>query len=104
MSEQEKCPECGSAAVWTTSQVTTCLKCKAAFDTDETDSLRRQLAQAKAERDEARAALEAVAAFDAGLLGSWGGGEVTWWHAYIRGLLRQVTNIARESLKETDRG
>ena len=38
--------------------------------------------------------LEEVQSFDAGLLNDFGGGNVEWWHDYIRSLVGQIQELA----------
>jgi len=47
---------------------------------------------------EALDGIEAIPDYDAGMLGDGGGGDVGWWHTYIRILLAQANSHWREHL------
>lgn len=41
-----------------------------------------------------------IGVFDAGLLNDFGGGNVGWWHDYIRSLLGEADQFYREQMTE----
>ena len=56
-------------------------------------------ANATAKADALREAAGNISAFDAGLLNDFGGGNVEWWHEYIRSLLTVADGSWRELIR-----
>jgi len=45
--------------------------------------------------------VEEIPPFDAMSLNDYGGGDVSWWHQYIRSLLKKADVYYRDEFKET---
>ena len=76
---------------------------------DRVSSSKLQQALADALRENATLKLDAqtvageqVEAYDPGLLNGFGGGDVEWWHNYIRSLLVRADHYYRAALGEGD--
>jgi len=65
----------------------------------QTERERLLKANATAKADALREAAGNISAFDAGLLNDFGGGNVEWWHEYIRSLLTVADGSWRELIR-----